>query len=172
VSPVPVHESHYEEVDAERLANADAVVLSGSSAPWSAHDARDLDRLGDAVRGTRAPVLGICAGMQLLARFAGGELAIGQSAEHGFLPIEVHDGGGLLRGLPERPVVFHDHTDEIHLLPEGFRVLASSAACAVQAIAYPHRRWFGTQFHPEESTAEHPDGLQVLRNFAALAFPR
>jgi GMP synthase (glutamine-hydrolysing) len=169
---VPVHESHYEDLDGERLAKADAVVLSGSSAPWSAHDARELDRLGDAVRGTHAPVLGICAGMQLLARFAGGELAIGESAEHGFLPIEVHDGDGLLRGLPERPVVFHDHTDEIESLPDSFRVLASSAACAVQAIADPHRRWFGTQFHPEESTAEYPDGLQVLRNFVALALAR
>jgi GMP synthase (glutamine-hydrolysing) len=169
---VPVHESHYEEVDAERLAKADAIILSGSSAPWSAHDPRELDRLGDAVRGMRAPVLGICAGMQLLARFAGGELARGQSPEHGFLPIAVHEDNGLLRGLPERAVVFHDHTDEVRVLPEGFRVLASSAACAVQAMADPRRRWFGTQFHPEESTAEHPDGLQVLRNFVALAFPR
>jgi GMP synthase-like glutamine amidotransferase len=159
----------YEVVDAERLARADAVVLSGSSAPWSAHDPAALDRLGDAVRAAGRPVLGICGGMQLLARFAGGEVAPAGAAEHGFLPIAVHDDGDLLRGLASEAVVFQDHTDEVTVVPDGFRVLASSDACAVQALAAPERRWWGTQFHPEEWTTEHPDAKRVLAAFFELA---
>ncbi|HYI74129.1 MAG TPA: type 1 glutamine amidotransferase [Gaiellaceae bacterium] len=161
--------SHYEEVDASRLARASTIVLSGSSAPWAGRDEGELDRLGEAVLASNRPVLGICAGMQLLARFAGGTLGPGTRPEHGFMPVDVLDGSDLLRDLPAQPVVFHDHTDEITSLPDGFRVLAASPDCAVQAIAAPERRWWGTQFHPEEASAEHPVGLRVLRTFFKLA---
>jgi GMP synthase (glutamine-hydrolysing) len=164
-SGATVEAAHYEEADPGRLANADAIVLSGSSAPWSMHEPAELARLGEAVRAAGRPVLGICAGLQLQALFAGGEVASGNS-ERGFLPIEVHDAGDLLRGLPTEVVVFHDHGDEIAAVPDGFRVLASSPACAVQAIADPTRRWWGTQFHPEESGAT---GDRVLENFFQLA---
>jgi GMP synthase (glutamine-hydrolysing) len=164
-----VEVAYYEEVDPARLQRAQSVILSGSSAPWSAHDRAALERLGEAVRSTERPVLGICAGMQLQVLFAGGSIAPAQTGEHGYLPIQVHDPSDLLSGLPPEAVVFQDHDDEIVGLPEEFRVLASSAACAVQAIADPARRWWGTQFHPEEFRPEHPAGEQVLRTFFALA---
>jgi GMP synthase (glutamine-hydrolysing) len=160
--------AHYEEVDAARLARASVIVLSGSSAPWAIRDPDELERLGEAVLASGRPVLGICAGMQLQALFAGGRLARAARPERGFLPIEVVDGEDLLAGLPDETVVFHDHTDEIVELPDGFRVLARSSACGVQAIAAPARRWWGTQFHPEEWTEAHPAGARVLRNFFAL----
>jgi GMP synthase (glutamine-hydrolysing) A subunit len=163
-----VASSHYEEVDANRLARADAIVLSGSSAPWVARDAAELERLGEAVLASGKPVLGICAGMQLQALFAGGRLARAERPERGFLPIEIVDDRDLLAGLPREADVFQDHTDEIAELPDGFRVLARSSACQVQAIAAPARAWWGTQFHPEEWTEEHPAGAHVLRNFFAL----
>jgi GMP synthase (glutamine-hydrolysing) len=54
-------------------------------------------------------------------------------------------------------------------LPEGFRALASSPACSIQAVADPERRWWGTQFHPEEFRTEHPAGESVLRTFFEVA---
>jgi GMP synthase (glutamine-hydrolysing) len=167
-SGLPIEVVHYEEVEAERLAHADAIVLSGSSAPWSAHEPAELARLGEAVRGAGRPLLGICAGLQLQALFAGGAVAPGAGEERGFLPVSIRDRSDLLRGLPDEIVVFHDHTDEITELPQGFRVLASSAACAVQAIADPERRWWGTQFHPEEFRSEHPAGERILGTFFEL----
>jgi GMP synthase (glutamine-hydrolysing) A subunit len=160
--------AHYEEVDAARLARASVIVLSGSSAPWAIRDPDELERLGEAVLASGRPVLGICAGMQLQAQFAGGQLARAARPEHGFLPIEVLDHSDLLAGLPDDAVVFHDHTDEVTDLPDDFRVLARTSACGVQAIAAPARRWWGTQFHPEEWTEEHPAGARILRNFFDL----
>jgi GMP synthase (glutamine-hydrolysing) len=160
---------HYEELDPGQLGRASAVVLSGSSAPWSDHDPDELERLGDAVRSADRPVLGICAGMQLQAVFAGGAIGRSRTGEHGYLPIRIHDRSDLLRGLPHEAVVFHDHDDEVVVVPDGFRVLAASADCAVQAIADPGRRWWGTQFHPEEFRPEDPAGEQILRTFFALA---
>lgn len=165
----PVQTAYYEQVDPLRLAHADSIVLSGSSAPWSVHDPAELDRLGTAVLSAGRPVLGICAGMQLLARFAGGDIGPSREPQRGFLPIQIHDRGDLLRDLPDDAVVFHDHDHEVTALPEGFRVLAATAGCAVQAIASSERRWWGTQFHPEEFDAAQPDGAHVLRAFFSIA---
>jgi GMP synthase (glutamine-hydrolysing) len=161
--------AYYEDVGPENLLFASSIVLSGSSAPWSEHDPAELERLGETIRAAGRPVLGICAGMQLQAVFAGGSIGPSRTGEHGYLPIRVHDRSDLLRGLHREAVVFHDHDDEVVALPDGFRVLASSADCAVQAIADPARRWWGTQFHPEEFRPEDPAGEQILRTFFALA---
>ena len=164
-----VRVAHYDEVDPRRLRAADSIVLSGSSAPWSEHDRAELERLGEELRGAGRPMLGICAGMQLQALFAGGTIGPARTREDGFLPIRIHDRSDLLRDLPDEVLVFQDHSDEITELAGGFRVLASSDACAVQAIADSERRWWGTQFHPEEFRSEHPAGERVLRSFFALA---
>lgn len=154
----------------ESLDGADAVVLSGSYDPWAAHSPDAIERLGEAVRRYDGPVLGICAGMQLQARFAGGTTRHSPGGlETGFAAIEIVEPGGLLEGLPPRIEVYQHHGDEIEELPGDFRVLARSSACAIEAIAHRERRWWGTQFHPEEFDDRHPAGERILRNFFELA---
>ena len=165
-----VESVHY--LEAGDLEGEGPVVLSGSAAPGSAHDPVELGRLGEAVRTCGRPIFGICAGLQLLATFAGGRVAPmrarGGEPERGYLPVEVLDGGDLLRGLSSPAVVYQDHEDEIVTVPRGFDVLARSPGCEVQAVAVPDRRWWGTQFHPERSAPEHSDGECILRNFFEL----
>jgi GMP synthase-like glutamine amidotransferase len=155
------------------LPAAAAYVLSGSGAPWRLHDSSDLERVGEALRSCRRPVLGLCAGMQLQAMAAGGTVAPmkrrGAAPERGFLEVHLDDRGDLFRDLPERIVVRQDHEDEVTLLPPGFAVLASSPACAIQAVADRERDWWGTQFHPEWYSREHPLGRRVLEAFFRLA---
>ena len=62
-SGTTVKSAHYQDVDS--VADAAAVVLSGSRAAWAVHDADAIERLGTIVRGFSGSVLGICAGMQL-----------------------------------------------------------------------------------------------------------
>lgn len=158
----------YEQV--ESLDGSDAVVLSGSFAPWVEHSPEAIDRLGGAVLAYDGPVLGICAGMQLQARFGGGSTRHSPGGlEAGFSAIEVVEPDGLLEGLPARIDVYQHHGDEIAELPDDFRVLARSQACAFEAIAHRERRWWGTQFHPEEFDDGHPAGERILRNFFELA---
>jgi len=156
--------------DVGNLGGADAVVLSGSFAPWAVHAPDAIDRLGDAVRSYSGPVLGICAGMQLEARFAGGTIRHSPGGQQtGFSAVDVVEHDGLFQGLPSRIDVLQHHGDEIEELPEGFRVIARSATCAAEAIFHPARRWWGTQFHPEGYDAAHPVGEQILHTFFALA---
>lgn len=153
----------------ERI-EADAAVLSGSSDPWSAHDAGELERFRDALRAYDGPVLGICAGMQTLATAAGGEVGTAaRAAGPAFSEVEVLDGSDLLAGLEPRVSMWEHHSDEVVSVPDGFRVLARSDGCAVEALAAGDRPWWGTQFHPEEWSGDHPAGRLVLKSFLRLA---
>ncbi len=163
----PFESTQYEDVT--RI-DAGAVVLSGSFAPWSAHDEKALARLADVVRAYTGPVLGICAGMQLQARFVRGSLRPAESPPStGFGPVDTVDDGDLLRGLPARFDVYKHHDHEIAEPPASFRVLARSEECAIEAFADTERPWWGTQFHPEEFDDLNPCGARVLANFFELA---
>ena len=166
----PVRLVHY--TDRNDFRDSDAVVLSGSDAPWAEHDEIELRQLRDFAAGCGRPVLGICAGMQLLAECAGGAVGHAAESERGFLPIAISDGDGLFRGLPEQVTVYQSHSDEITDLPEAFRVLATSPQSRIQAIAADSLGFWGTQFHPERATDEHPAGRIVLENFFELARER
>ena len=157
---------HYSEID--QIA-ADATVLSGSFDPWSAHDQGALERFHETLRGRDGAVLGICAGMQVLAMAAGGEVGPAGRPLVGFTDVEVLDDDDLLAGLDARISVWEHHTDEVRSLPPGLRVLARSETCAVEALAADDRPWWGTQFHPEEWSSDHPAGRAVLENFLRLA---
>jgi GMP synthase-like glutamine amidotransferase len=156
-------------VDVGDLRGAGAVVLSGSFAPWAWHDPAALEDLGRRIRDFDGPVLGICAGVQLQAMFAGGAVGRAKQKVEGFGRVDVLDGSDLLRGMPASITVYKHHSDEIVLRPDGFRVVATSSECAVEAISCPDLLWWGTQFHPEEFRREHPAGERVLRNFFELA---
>ena len=156
----------YEDVD--RL-DADALVLSGSYDPWALHDAGALSRLGEALVAYDRPVLGICAGMQLQVRFAGGTIGKASEPGAGFTAVEVVASDGVLAGLPPRIDVYEEHTDEVTMLPENLRLLARSKRCAVEAIAAVDRPWWGTQFHPEQWTDARPAGREILASFLRLA---
>jgi GMP synthase (glutamine-hydrolysing) len=153
------------------LRHASAIVLGPSSAPWAEHDPAALDRLGEAVETSGRPVLGICAGLQLLGRFAGARIAPGV-AEAGEVAVRVLDGEGFLAGVGEQPVVWQCHSDELVDVPPQLRVLAETDACRVQAIADDERGWYGTQFHPECHRSASPAGARILESFWRLACER
>jgi len=155
--------------DPADLDDAAAVVLSGSFEPWSVHSPEALAGLAERVRRYEGPVLGICAGMQLQVMFAGGTVGPRAEPEVGFGVLELVRDDPLFDGLDPAPVVYEHHAEDVTAVPEGVEVLARSPGCAVEAIAVPHRRWWGTQFHPECFSDEHPDGARILANFFALA---
>jgi len=152
--------------------DADALVLSGSFDPWALHRQRSLARLYEELRRYPGPVLGICAGMQILVRAEGGVVETAEEPKRGYSTIEVVDDTDLLAGLAPSFDVFQDHTDEVTRLPSRFRLLASSEACPVEVVAHEDRPWWGTQFHPEYWTDEHPAGREIIERYGELARSR
>jgi len=136
------------------------VILSGGPAsvyePGAPPLERELLELG-------VPVLGICYGMQLLARELGGRVEPAEVGEFGRSQLTVHDSGRLLAGTPGEQTCWMSHRDTVFEAPSGFTALASSTASPVAAFESVERGLYGIQFHPE--VLHTPYGTQVLTNF-------
>ena len=142
------------------------VILSGG--PKSVSDS-DAPRCDPALFDMGCPVLGICYGMQLMARTLGGVVGSALQREFGHVTVTIGRGGpaglpGLFAGVPSMIRVWASHGDFIAVAPPGFAVLATSTNAPVAAMANSDRRLYALLFHPEVAHTER--GLEILRNFA------
>ena len=136
------------------------VILSGGPASVYEQGAPVLDR---ELLALGVPVLGICYGMQLLARELGGQVEGAEVGEFGRSKLTVSEQGRLLAGTPPEQTCWMSHRDTVFSPPPGFTALASSTASPVAAFESIARGVYGIQFHPE--VVHTPYGQQVLTNF-------
>ena len=137
-----------------------AIILSGGPASVYAPGAPAVD---PALFDSGVPVLGICYGFQAMASALGGVVAHTGAREYGGTSVSVDAAGTLLQGSPGAETVWMSHGDAVHSAPDGFEVLATSAASPVAAFEHRDRRLFGMQWHPEVKHSER--GQQALENF-------
>ena len=112
------------------------------------------------------PVLGICYGCQLMAHYLGGEVTAAQSdtaREYGKTETFFDTSCKLFKGLPDRSVTWMSHGDYMERVPDGFSLVARSAACPNVAICDEARGFYGVQYHPEVNHTEY--GRDMIRNF-------
>jgi len=136
------------------------VVLSGG--PSSVYD-EDAPPFDPAWLDLGVPVLGVCYGMQLLARHSGGTVERADRREYGPATIEVREDRLLFEGMDRQNRVWMSHGDHVEAAPEGWSVLASTDNCPVAAMASPDAQAFGIQFHPEVTHSV--QGERLIRNF-------
>jgi GMP synthase (glutamine-hydrolysing) len=137
-----------------------AIVLTGGPESTLAPDALGID---PQVLAAGVPVLGICYGMQLIARDLGGELVRSQHREFGAASLEIVASSPLTDGVPERSRAWMSHGDTVVAPPPGFQTLARTANGVVAAMGDGRRRIYGVQFHPEVAHTE--IGKRVIANF-------
>jgi GMP synthase (glutamine-hydrolysing) len=112
------------------------------------------------------PVLGICYGMQALAKHFGGAVEPAQHREFGYAEVTVTAENPLLSGLaePGAPLkVWMSHGDRVERLPPGFAAIAASRNAPLAAMANAERRIYGVQFHPEVTHTER--GAEIIERF-------
>ena len=139
------------------------IILSGG--PSSVHDV-DAPSIDPALFALGSPVLGICYGLQLMAHILGGRVAKAEHREYGRAHIQITEAVGpfLPFGAADTAEeVWMSHGDRIESVPDGFRVLASSANSPLAAIGDPARNFYGVQFHLE--VAHTPRGAEMLTAF-------
>jgi len=138
-----------------------AIILTGGPESTLAPGAPGLD---PAVLSSGLPILGICYGMQLIARDLGAKLVPLDHSEFGPASLEVDRAeSSLFTGVAPRSRVWMSHGDSVVTPPPGFTALAHTARCAIAAIGDEERRIFGVQFHPEVVHSEY--GKKVIENF-------
>jgi len=115
----------------------------------------DLNRLLDFVVGADFPFLGACYGVGALGSHQGGVVDRRYSEPVGIVRVTLTGPGRsdpLLADLPEEFDAFTGHKEAVSELPGHAVLLASSAACPVQAFRVG-ANVYATQFHPELDAA-------------------
>jgi len=147
-------------LDELRALNPKAIILSGGPSSVYADEAPGYDA---GLLDLGAPVLGICYGMQLLAKMMGGTVDPGSTGEYGPATVEILGQTGLFAECDAMEDVWMSHGDRVTALPEGAVPAARTPDVDIAAFAYPGRALYGVQFHPEVSHT--PKGEQMLRGF-------
>ncbi|MGB6985189.1 MAG: glutamine-hydrolyzing GMP synthase, partial [Candidatus Aquilonibacter sp.] len=141
--------------------NPAAIILSGGPESTLVADAPGLD---PQILRSGLPMLGICYGMQLIARDLGAKLVKLDHAEYGPATLTIVEGDSpFLADVPLRSRVWMSHGDSVVELPKGFTALGSTPRCNVAAMGDTERKTYGVQFHPEVVHTE--SGITMLANF-------
>jgi anthranilate synthase component II len=153
-------------VDDVRGMKPDAIVISpGPGAPSSAGISMDVIR----AFAPSVPILGVCLGHQAIAEAFGGEVVRAPELMHGKASRIIHQGAGVLAGLPSpfQAIRYHSLCAPAESLPPVLEVTARSESGVVMAIRHRDYRVEGVQFHPESILTEH--GKDLLANFLRMA---
>ena len=148
---------HFAPIERIRGDALSGIILTGG--PDSVYDAQ-AKACTNAIFSLGVPILGICYGMQYIAKIFGGAIAATNVKEYGRTPIVCADHP-LLNGLGS--VVWMNHNDSVTDLPEAFNVIAHTEHCPVAAFADDNRKLYGIQFHAEVTHTEH--GERLIDNF-------
>ena len=109
------------------------------------------------------PILGICYGMQVIAKQLGGQVMPGTKREYGHAILHLSDvDSPLFADLPASTPVWMSHADKIVEMPPDFGAMAYTENSPF-AVMGNGSRIHGLQFHPE--VAHTPEGKTILRNF-------
>ena len=139
------------------------IIISGG--PDSVNDP-DSAKIDPEIFTLGCPVLGICYGMQAMAKILGGCIVSGRFREYGVT--EIHKVGGnsviLNENLPDKQRVLMSHADNVSELPEGFKATSMTDNGVIASMEDNNRKFYGLQFHPEVVNTE--TGYYILNNFA------
>lgn len=137
------------------------VILSGGPSSVYEDDAPCVP--ADFFEKLEVPVLGICYGMQLIAKELKGTVSPSDKREYGHAKLKVlSKETRLFKELPDELDVWMSHGDHVTALPSGFAQTATTGD-VVTAIENSSRNVYAVQFHPEVTHS--PMGREVLRNF-------
>jgi GMP synthase (glutamine-hydrolysing) len=111
------------------------------------------------------PVLGVCYGLQLMAKMLGGR--VDKSAHREFGPAQVEVGtprgpfASFMAGTSLK--VWMSHGDRVEALPKGFVAIGKTPSAPFAAAAHETKPLYGVQFHPE--VVHTPEGKEMIRAF-------
>jgi len=136
------------------------IILSGG--PSSVYD-KEAPKCDGGVLQLGVPVLGICYGMQWIAKEMGGKVEPAERREYGPAVLNIEKGvNQLFREFPNTLKIWNSHGDHVLELPAGFHGTGRTSN-AVAAMENPEKKVYAVQFHPEVNHTER--GKDILRNF-------
>ncbi|ADG13813.1 GMP synthase, small subunit [Methanocaldococcus infernus ME] len=149
-------------VKLEELEDVKGIIVSGGP------DIEKGKNCIEIIKKAEVPILGICLGHQLIALAFGGEVGRAEAEEYALTEIYVDEENDLFKGIPKKFKAWASHKDEVKKVPKGFKVLAHSDICKVEAMKHEEKKIYGVQFHPEVAHTEY--GSEILKNFCRVCY--
>jgi anthranilate synthase/aminodeoxychorismate synthase-like glutamine amidotransferase len=146
---------------ARELAPDFIVISPGPGTPRDAGVSIELIRS----MGPHTPILGVCLGHQAIAEAFGGVVARAPELMHGKASPVIHEGAGVLSGLPSpfSAIRYHSLCAIADSLPDCLEITARTDSGVIMGIRHTEFPVEGVQFHPESILTEH--GKDLLNNF-------
>ncbi len=116
----------------------------------------------------KIPILGICYGLQLIAKLFGGKIkSSDKRREFGRAIIFKKKNSQLTENFfNSKKTVWMSHEDAVVKLPKNFKDIAYTKDSKLTIIENTKKKIFGIQFHPEVTHTE--NGKQIFKNFLFL----
>ena len=114
------------------------------------------------------PILGICYGLQLIAKLFGGKIKSSKKKrEFGRTFLFKNQSSLLTKNyLNKKKSVWMSHEDAVVKLPKNFITIASTKNSKNTIIENVKKKIYGVQFHPEVTHTD--NGKQIFKNFLFL----
>ena len=114
------------------------------------------------------PILGICYGLQLIAKIFGGKIkSSNKKREFGRAYLLKKRSSLLTKNfIKSKTSVWMSHEDAVVKLPKNFKTIASTKESNLTIIENSKNKIYGVQFHPEVTHTD--NGQQLFKNFLFL----
>jgi para-aminobenzoate synthetase component 2 len=119
-------------------------------------------------QGGRLPIFGVCLGLQAIGVAYGGVVGRAPELLHGKTSLIIHEGDGVLTGLPSpfTATRYHSLAIEPATLPAELEVTGTTPSGVIMAVRHRTLPVEAVQFHPESVLTE--GGYQMLANWLAI----
>ena len=154
-------------VTVDELADLDVAGVLLSPGPGTPTDAGVTVPMVRAAAEAGTPVLGVCLGHQAIGAAFGAEVVRAPELLHGKTSQVVHDGAGVLAGLPSpfTATRYHSLAVDRDTVPAELEVTGTTPSGIVMALRHRELPIEGVQFHPESVLTE--GGHRMLATWLA-----
>ncbi|MDR1615636.1 MAG: glutamine-hydrolyzing GMP synthase [Syntrophomonadaceae bacterium] len=148
------------ELDKLQKMNPQGIIFSGGPASVYEKGAPQCD---PGIFEMGIPILGICYGMQLIAKNKKGLVEDSHIKEYGRAYLNINSPDGLFKDINSPLPVWMSHGVAVKRVPEGFEIMAATDNCPIAAMGDYKNKLYGVQFHPEVRHTH--QGNDILGNF-------
>jgi GMP synthase (glutamine-hydrolysing) len=142
--------------------NIKGIIFSGGPSTVTKNNFESVSKI---IFKRKIPILGICYGLQLIAKLLGGKIKSSKrKREFGRAKLLEKRTSLLTKNfISSSKSVWMSHEDAVVKMPKNFNLIASTKESKLTIIENKNEKIYGVQFHPEVT---HTDkGVQIFKNF-------
>lgn len=118
---------------------------------------------------SKLPILGVCLGMQIIARSFGAEIKKAKFLKHGKISLINHDEKTIFANIPQNFKACQYNSLEVkkELFPKSLEISATADDNSIMGIRHKKLHLEGVQFHPEAILTEW--GEKLIQNWLSMS---